>query len=145
MKKITLFNICLFITMQGFSQGARLIINNDAYIKIMGNTFITIDNPDPNAITVIGTGGNIVSESETAVIKWNIGADTGTYTIPFTTDPFVNNTKIPLTVHITDTGTGNGSLLFSTYETTTDFNAPYPTGVTNMGRSEEHTSEIKSQ
>jgi hypothetical protein len=63
------------------------------------------------------------------VIKWNIGLTTGSYTLPWTT---LSGVKIPFTMNKTNSGVGSGHVLFSTYETATDMNDPYPTTVTNM-------------
>ena len=127
MKKI--IYISLIFPILGLSQ-SRLVLNNDAYINIENNAYLVIDNANSNALTTSGTGGNILSESETDVVQWNIGNQTGTYTVPFTTK--TTKTKIPQTTTITNAGSGDGSILFSTYETATDNNTAYPSDVTNM-------------
>ena len=63
---------------------ARLILNNSPYLVIDNAAFVVLDNPNANALTTLGTGGNILSENELDVIKWNIGATTGAYTVPWT-------------------------------------------------------------
>jgi len=109
----------------------RLILNNDTYIGIRNNAYLVINNSATNAITTLGSGGNIISESEFNRIKWNIGTATGIYTIPFTKSP---GNKIPLTVNITTAGVGIGSILFSTYSGSTWDNSLYmPSDVANMG------------
>lgn len=129
MKKLYLIILFTFITSLAFSQ-ARLVLNNNAYVVIDNSAFVVLDNPNPNALTTAGTGGNIISEDETDVIKWEIGITTGVYTIPWTTN---SGTKIPLTINKTSTGTGaNAEFILSTYETATDMNTPYPSAVTNM-------------
>ncbi len=110
---------------------ARVMLNNNPYIVMDGGVFIVVDNPNTNAITTLGTGGNIVSEDEDNKIRWNIGTNTGTYVVPWTTS-LTNNTKIPLTVNITAAGTGSGRIDLSTYETSTDMNSPWPSMVTHM-------------
>ena len=90
---------------------------------------LVIDNASANAITTMGTGGNIVSEDENDVVKWNIGTNIGNYTVPFTTSSHV---KIPLAVNITGAGIGSGYLVFATFETNNDNNITYPSEVTNM-------------
>jgi len=107
----------------------RIVINNDAYINIDNSAYLVIDNPNANALTTSGTGGNILSEDETDVIQWNIGSATGNYSVPWTT---LSGVKIPFSMNKTNSGSGAGHILFSTYETATDMNAPYPATVTNM-------------
>lgn len=108
----------------------RIVLNNDAFMVIDNAAFVVIENDNPNAITTMGTGGNIISESETDVIQWEIGATTGIYTIPFTTN---SGTKIPLIINKTTSGTGATSeFILSTWECSTDFNLPRPTAVSNM-------------
>jgi hypothetical protein len=43
---------------------ARLVLNNDIHIVIDNSAKIVLENPNPNAVTVAGTGGNIVSENQ---------------------------------------------------------------------------------
>lgn len=83
-------------------------------------TWLVIDNPNANAITLTGTtvGVPIIrSELEDNMIRWAIGAQTGTYGIPFanikTTVP--SSVAMPLTVQVTSAGSADGSLVFSTY------------------------------
>lgn len=130
MKKITLLYLIL-ITTTVFSQ-SRIVFNNDAYLIIENSALLVIDNATPNAITTIGTGGNIKSEDELDRIKWNIGATTGIYTIPWTTN---SNVKIPLEINKTTAGVGGGNFILSTWETATDMNTPWPSLVTNMNSS----------
>lgn len=129
MKKFTLIISIFIFSSVGFSQG-RLVINNNGYVVIDNSAFVVLQNPNPNALTTLGTGGNIISEGEDDVIKWEIGLTTGTYTIPWTTN---SNTKIPLSINKTTTGTGaNAEFILSTWECATDMNAPWPSNVTNM-------------
>jgi hypothetical protein len=118
---------------------ARVVINNNGYIVIDNAAFLVLDNANSNALTTTGSGGNIVSEDENDVIQWEIGATTGTYVVPWTTTPVVqggNGTKIPLTFSKTTSGNGaTAEFILSTYETTTDMNAPYPSVVSNMNYS----------
>lgn len=119
-----------FAALNGFSQ-ARLVFNSpSSYMVIDNAAYVVIDNPNPNAITILGTSANIISENELDVIKWNIGATTGAYTIPWTTRTTLTN--IPLTVNKNTAGVGAGYLILSTYETSTDMNTPWPSDVTNM-------------
>ncbi len=120
--------IILLFPLLGYTQ-ERLVLNNDAFLNIDGSAYLVIDNGNANAITTLGAGGNIVSEDETDVIKWNISNTTGNYIIPWTTNSGV---KIPQELDITVAGSSGGSVLLSTYETATDMNTPYPSAVVNM-------------
>jgi len=112
---------------------ARLMINDDAYVVMDGGVFIVLDNPNANALSTLGTGGNLVSEDEDNKVRWNIGTTTGTYVIPYTSNPATSNTKIPFTTAITSAGAGaTGFIDFSSYETGTDNNSPWPSNVTHM-------------
>ena len=94
--------ILIFILLNSilsYSQG-RLVINNNGFVVIDNSAFVVLQNSNPNALTTLGTGGNIVSEDEDDVIKWEIGLTTGTYTIPWTTN---SGTKIPLSINKTTT------------------------------------------
>lgn len=108
----------------------RIVINNDANIVLSNGVNIVVDNANTNAIATSGTGGNIISEAETNIIKWNIGTSSGNYIVPFTT--FSGN-KIPVHLNISTPGSGTGSILFSTYNGISWNNDTYkPSGVTNM-------------
>ena len=108
----------------------RIVINNDANIVLSNGVNIVVDNANTNAIAISGTGGNIISEAETNIIKWNIGTSSGNYIVPFTT--FSGN-KIPVHLNISTPGSGTGSILFSTYNGISWNNDTYkPSGVTNM-------------
>ncbi len=132
--------LLLLILLPVFGQSqSRVVLNNDGYIIIDNSAYLVLENSNPNAIITTGTGGNIVSENELDVIKWEIGTTTGTYIIPWTTKPVSqggNGTKIPLSINKTTAGTGaTAEFILSTYETATDMNTPYPSGVTNMNSS----------
>ncbi len=129
--KTVFYYLLLFMLMLsvGLRAQPRFVINNNPYMVIKGGGFFVVDNPNANAITTL-TAGNIVSESETNRVKWNIGTNTGSYSVPFTTS---TNVKIPLSMTITTAGVGtSGNIMFSTYETIADDNTSYPLGVTNM-------------
>lgn len=109
---------------------SRIVINNDASIVMSNGVNIVVDNASTNAIATSGTGGNIISEAETNIVKWNIGTSTGNYIVPFTA--FSGN-KIPVSLNISTAGSGSGSILFSTYNGISWNNDTYkPSGVTNM-------------
>lgn len=126
----------VIILFQSYGQ-ARIVINNNAYVRLNGGTagtpiYVVVDNGNANAVTTSGTGGNWVSEGEWNILKWNIGTNTGTYVIPYTSNPASTNFKFPLTTQITVGGTGAGYVNYSTYETTTDMNLPWASLVTHM-------------
>lgn len=124
-----IFAIIILLVSGAHAQG-RIIINNDAFWVMDNGMYSVIDNSATNALATTGTGGNIISEDENNIIKWNINTSTGNYIIPFTSNLGI---KIPLAVNITTSGTGSGSIDFSTYGGTTWNNDTYkPTGVTNM-------------
>ncbi|MFH2141610.1 MAG: T9SS type A sorting domain-containing protein [Bacteroidota bacterium] len=129
MKHFIIILFILFLCGLAFSQN-RLILNNDIYAVIDSSSYLVIGNSAPNAISTLGTGGNIISEGEMNRIKWDIGTNTGIYTIPFTKSP---GNKIPLTANINTTGIGTGCILFSTYGENTWDNFTYmPSDVTHM-------------
>lgn len=129
MKKL-LFISLLLLPGITFSQ-ARLVLNNNGYINIENNAYLVIDNGAANAITLAGTGGNILSENETDLVKWNVGNAIGNHIVPFTN---TNGVKVPVEINITTAGSIGGSLLLSTYRTN-NMNTPWPSvapAVTNM-------------
>jgi len=127
MKNLLFIFILIFVSTFAFAQG-RMVINNNGYVVIDNSAFVVLENPNPNALTVIGSG-NVVSENEMDVIKWEIGTTIGTYTIPWTT---ASGVKIPLSINKTTAGTGaTAEFILSTWETT-DANLPIPSAVNNM-------------
>ncbi len=113
---------------------AKVVLNDNAFVVLGNGARLVIDNPATNALQTSGAGGNIVSEGETNLVQWNIGTNTGTYVVPFTTVPAAqggDEVKIPLQVNITGAGTGSGGINFATYKTD-NLNEPYASDVTNM-------------
>lgn len=108
---------------------ARLVFNNNGYVRIDNGAYVVLDNGAANAITLTGTGGHLITEDENNRLRWNISNNTGTYTIPFST---TGGTKIPLTVQITSAGSAGGRIDFSTYPTAAGTNLPWASGVTHM-------------
>lgn len=106
----------------------RLILNNDVYLNLENGANLVIENPNSDAINTAGSGGNIISEGESNVVKWLIGITNGLYTVPFTNSNLV---KIPLKIDKTSTGIGAGYFEFSTWGTD-DMNLPRPAAVTSM-------------
>lgn len=128
MKKLLLF-FCTSLATTAYTQG-RLVLNNDVYIVIDNSAFVVVDNPATNAITQLGTGGRIVSESEFDRVKWNIGTNTGLYIMPWSTALGV---EFPLAVNIATAGAGAGNITFSTYRGLIwDNNTYRPSDVTHM-------------
>jgi len=122
MKRTILILAFLQLCVVVFAQ-ERITITDDAFIVIDNSAFVVIDNPNVNALSTSGTGGNIVSESETDLIKWNVSTATGVHTIPWTN---ASGVKIPLAINITGAGSAGGSLLLSTYGTNNG-NTTWPT------------------
>ncbi len=92
---------------------ARLVFNNNGWVRIDNGAWLVLDNGNPNAITTLGTGGNLRSEGELNRIRWRTGTTVGTYVIPYTSAAG----KIPFTCQITNAGAGatDRSMVFSTY------------------------------
>jgi len=125
-----------------FSQ-ARLVINGTSAVTIVehGGTsttpiYIELANSATNAITVSGSNGWIVSESEYNMVKWDISNTAGTYVMPF---GYGTGEYLPLTLTIGTAGSSGGSILFSTYHTIADqgtgttSTTGKPSDVKNMG------------
>lgn len=129
MKQVSFFLVIIFSSYIAWSQN-RIIFNNNPYLVITNGSQLVIDNSAANAISLLGTGGNIVTENEINKVRWNIGTNVGTYTMPFSTQ---SGSKIPLSLDVTAAGIANGSVNFSTYGGATWDNSTYkPTDVTNM-------------
>lgn len=112
---------------------ARIIINNDVHVAMNGGTattpiYLVVDNPIGNAISSAGSGGNLISENEYNIVRWNIGSNTDNYTLPYTT---VNDVKIPFSIQVTTAGVGGTHIDFSTFSTSI-MNNPRPSTVTHM-------------
>lgn len=94
---------------------------------------------ESNATTAISeTGSYIISETGPSagygIVDWNIGNNTGTYTVPFGTNE-VSPTNLELTYDVVSVGTGGsmGRVAFATYPTNDHTtNLPWPTGVQHM-------------
>ncbi len=137
--KILAISALILSSTVAFSQ-ARVVINNDAYITLNGGTagtpiFLVVENPNANAITTAGTGGNIVSEGEFNKVRWRIGTNTGSYTLPYYSQLNAAGMKIPYTLNITGAGAGGTEIDFSTYRTSglgSGSNAPLPSMVAHF-------------
>lgn len=125
--------LALIVTSCGLSAHAqaRLILNNNAFVVIDNTAKVVVENSATTGVSTLGTGGNIVTESEFDQVIWNIGTSTGNYVMPFTSQGTF--TKIPFTAAITAAGTGAGRIAFSTYPGPIwDNNTYRPSDVTHM-------------
>lgn len=93
---------------------ARLVLNNNAWLRIDNGAWVVIENPTSTGIQTLGTGGNIRSEGELNRVRWQIRNTVGTYVVPFTTAAGV---KMPLSYTATGGGSNEAaaSICFSTY------------------------------
>lgn len=139
MKYLLLLSVFFYCCVNSFSQNNALVIRNDAFIVINGGTngseaVLVVNQPHANGIVTSGTGGNIITQGEFDYVKWNVGIATGTHTVPLTSD--VGNVKIPVSVNISSAGTGNGYIVFSTWDVSAGAgqfdNTPWPSDVTHM-------------
>ncbi len=137
------YKILLFVLFSGNVVGqARLVFNSNPYVVLNGGTagtpiHIVLGNSATNAITWTGSAqvnGGIISQGEHNKLQWNIGASTGTYSVPFTAA--AAGPAIPVDFVISSAGTGAGNIKFSTYGSTLADNSTYmPSFVTNMASS----------
>ena len=136
MKEFYISIVLSLLSLTVFAQ-ERLVLNNDVYVVISNSAFLVLDNSNANAITEAGTGGRIVSEGENNKVRWMVGTATGTYTLPWNSDPGTSDAEIPLTFIVSSAGVGgaNQYVDFSTWEaggTTSAVNTPWAPGVTDM-------------
>ncbi len=131
MKKIIIIILSIF-SFSAFAQG--ILMNNDPFIILNNSAYVVINTGSATGITQLGTGGRIVSESETNIIRWNISNSTGTYTLPYY--DIDNASEIPFSVTIGTAGSAGGRIDFSTYDNTGasswDNSLYMPSDVTNM-------------
>lgn len=153
---LTLF-VCFFLQFSGYSQ-ARFVIKDDAYVVLntastSESVFAVLANGNTNALSTSGSGGNIITKHEKNQIKWNIGTNTGDYTVPFTTATTATNgseSKIPVSVTITGAGTGSGNIKFSSYtdndatnnSTTSDYKPSDVTGFLNSSSADNSANVV---
>ncbi len=71
----------VFLFQNGKAQG-HIHISDNAFINISNGGFLVLDNNEVDALVTSGSGGNILSEGEDNKIRWYVGSNTGTYTIP---------------------------------------------------------------
>lgn len=106
---------------------ARLILNG-AKINITNGAALILNNGAANAITRID--GHIISEDQNNIIKWAIGTNVDSYIIPW---GLGTSAYLPLSF-TTSSAAGNGSFIFSTYQTGWQNSSSLPDGVTNVLR-----------
>ena len=119
--KAIFFILLSNLTLPFFGQ-QELILNNNIYL-VINNGQVVIENANSNAIKVLGSGGNIISEDETNILNWKVGEETGVFIVPFTSHNLI---KIPLSLEITESGQAGDGIEFSTYATDNEENTPYP-------------------
>lgn len=148
MRILLLVTLMSGVCSNSFSQ-ARLVFNNNPYMVMRNGVYLVVANGNPNAIS--GTG-KIVSENEYNKVRWWIGTNTGTYTIPFADNAGSGpgfgdsaqtgdaGTSIPYTLNIITAGTtvlpvSSVYVDFSTYDGSNwDNNTYRPSMVTHMGQ-----------
>ncbi len=127
MKKFQNILFVVLLPALGFPQ-VRLVFNG-ANMYITNNAVLVIDNPAPDALTSVSSGG-IVSEGANNNVIWNLGTQSATYKIPFVS----GGNPIPV-FFTTSGGSGNGSFKLSTYAGPDWKNSDYlPPAVTNVNR-----------
>lgn len=133
MRKMAFFLALLLISAyQQCLQAQARIVFNGAYVNIENGARIVIENNNPNAVTRLAAGGHFISETDSNIVKWNIGspgATAQTYLIPFGR---TSADYIPLRITM-ENGTGNGYFEFATYGRNDWRNTNYlPPGITNF-------------
>jgi hypothetical protein len=109
--------------------GQAKIVFNGADITISNNAKLIVQNPAPDALTVLSSGG-VISEGAGNDVLWNIGTNAAGYVVPFIS----NGNPIPLSF-TTSGAAGNGLFILSTYAGPDWDNSNYlPPTVTNIDR-----------
>lgn len=109
--------------------GQAKIVFNGADIIISNNAKLVMQNPAPDALTVLSSGG-VKSEGAGNDLLWNIGTNSANYVVPFIS----NGNPIPLSF-TTSGGIGSGIFTLSTYAGADWNNSNYlPPTVTNLDR-----------
>ena len=149
-----ILTILLLLSVINIVGQARLVINQNSYLVINNGSsstpsFVVLDNSATDALTVAGSGANLISKGEFNQLKWNVQTGTGVYSVPLTADNDVSK-KIPVSVNITSAGTesgaGTGNLRFAQWAVTTPAtHAPFPTGApapTSLGSGPGTASDL---
>lgn len=123
--KFQLIILIALLPISLFSQ--ERILFNGATITLSNGAVLVVDNPAPNALTVLSTGG-ILMEGPTNNLVWNIGTEAASYQVPFVS----SGTSIPV-LFTTSGGAGNGHFILNTYAGSNWQNSNYlPPTVTNV-------------
>src|SRR5258706_8335933 len=123
------FLIAGFLLSISTSEMIAQVVLNGGIINLSLGASLVITTPDPSGITRISlAGGHIISEGQSNVIQWNMGTNTGAYTIPW---GYGASNYIPLQFS-KGAGSGSGNFVFSTYHTGWQNSSHLPAGVTNM-------------
>jgi hypothetical protein len=134
MRNIIVILLCFFTTLS-YSQ---VFLQDNSLIHIQGNGKLIVVPDSQNPIQKVGNNGGIFTESESSKVVIQVSNLSGQFQVPFCSS--VGNT-IPFTYNITTSGSSNGFIEFSTYETGND-NLPYPTGVTDVGSNNFDNSDL---
>jgi len=124
----------LIWTLEGQSQ-TSMLLEGEVFVVLDDGAKLTLGDSSPDALIEANGGGNIVSEDEFDMLVWPIGENRGDYRIPFITTPISQGgtgVEIPFEMTVGTGAEGRGAIRFSTHETFTDMNMPYPSGVYNM-------------
>lgn len=141
----TAFLTSLIAPVVGYSQ-SLVNLADGINVVLSDSAQLVVANSSDSALITSGSGAHIISEGEGNRVVWQVGTDTGTYSIPFGTKAVSqggNGTAIPMTLKVTTAGTGNGELQFSTYETSSDNNTPRPSTVSNTNDNNSNDVSLK--
>jgi hypothetical protein len=125
MKFLSILLLVYFLPTRLFPQ--QRIVFNGAILTISNGAVLVVDNPAPDALTVVSSGG-ISSEGPNNNLVWNIGEQAARYQVPFIS----SGTSIPV-LFTTSGAAGNGRFILSTYAGSNWQNSNYlPPTVTNV-------------
>jgi hypothetical protein len=125
MKFLSILLLVYFLPTRLFPQ--QRIVFNGAILTISNGAVLVVDNPAPDALTVVSSGG-ISSEDPNNNLVWNIGEQAARYQVPFIS----SGTSIPV-LFTTSGAAGNGRFILSTYAGSNWQNSNYlPPTVTNV-------------
>ncbi len=122
-----LLNSILILILPVITVFGQAHINLQNGYVVNNGAVVVVQNSNPNAIVPIN--GWIITANESSYVEWNIGANTGTYVVPFGDSTLK---YLPLTLDINAAGTGAGNIKFSTYHTPALNSLAKPSDVTNV-------------